>query len=150
MYLFLAVLGLCCCALAFSSGSEWGLLSNCVGGVFSLWWLLLWSPGSRACTQQLRSQAQLLGGMWDLPGPGFEPKFPALETGFLTTGPPGKSSLYAFDFCAHFCTKASSPHVEQGLSTATGESFSNIFQNHIHFSARKVAAASFWCYFHDS
>ena len=47
--------GLCCCALAFSSGGEWGLVSNCVGGLFSLWWLLLGSPGSRACTQQLRS-----------------------------------------------------------------------------------------------
>ena len=27
----------------------------------------------------------------DLPGPGIEPLFPALEGGFLTTGPPGKS-----------------------------------------------------------
>ena len=28
--------------------------------------------------------------MWDLPGPGIEPGFPALPGGFLTTGPPGK------------------------------------------------------------
>ena len=28
--------------------------------------------------------------MWDLPGPGLEPMFPALAGGFLTTVPPGK------------------------------------------------------------
>ena len=28
--------------------------------------------------------------MWELPGPGIEPVFPALAGGFLTTGPPGK------------------------------------------------------------
>ena len=31
--------------------------------------------------------------MWELPGPGIEPVLPALAGGFLTTGPPGKSSL---------------------------------------------------------
>ena len=31
--------------------------------------------------------------MWDLPGPGIEPVFPALAGGFLTTAPPGKSPL---------------------------------------------------------
>ena len=34
--------------------------------------------------------AQWLRGMWDLPGPGFEPMSPALADGFLTTAPPGK------------------------------------------------------------
>ena len=29
--------------------------------------------------------------MWDLPGPGLEPMFPALAGGFLITVPPGKS-----------------------------------------------------------
>ena len=29
--------------------------------------------------------------MWDLPGPGIEPMYPALADGFLTTAPPGKS-----------------------------------------------------------
>ena len=29
--------------------------------------------------------------MWDLPGPGIEPVSPALESGFLTTEPPGNS-----------------------------------------------------------
>ena len=32
--------------------------------------------------------------MWDLPGPGIEPMFPALADGFLTTGPPGKSKIF--------------------------------------------------------
>ena len=36
--------------------------------------------------------AQLPLGMWDLPGPGTEPMPPALAHGFLTTGPPEKSS----------------------------------------------------------
>ena len=31
--------------------------------------------------------------MWDLPGPGIEPVSPALAGGFLTTVPPGKSSI---------------------------------------------------------
>ena len=29
--------------------------------------------------------------MWNLPGPGFEPTYPALAGRFLTTGPRGKS-----------------------------------------------------------
>ena len=33
----------------------------------------------------------MLRGMWDLPGPGIEPMFPALAGRFLTTAPPGKS-----------------------------------------------------------
>ena len=35
--------------------------------------------------------AQLLRGMWDLPGPGLEPVSPALAGRFLTTVPRGKS-----------------------------------------------------------
>ena len=42
-------------------------------------------------------QAQLLRGMWDLPGPGIEPMSPALTGGFLTAMPPGKSSLWFLD-----------------------------------------------------
>ena len=37
------------------------------------------------------SQAQLPCSMWNLPGPGIEPMYPALVGGFLTTGPPVKS-----------------------------------------------------------
>ena len=36
------------------------------------------------------ARAQLLHGMWDLPGPGLEPVSPALAGRFLTTAPPGK------------------------------------------------------------
>ena len=31
--------------------------------------------------------------MWDLPRPGLEPVSPALAGGFLTTAPPGKSTI---------------------------------------------------------
>ena len=34
--------------------------------------------------------------MWDLPGPGMEPVFPALAGGFSTAGPPGKSQNVTF------------------------------------------------------
>ena len=50
--------------------------------------------GSRALEHRLSNcgtRAQLLCGMWDLPGPGLEPMSPALAGGFLTTAPPGKS-----------------------------------------------------------
>ena len=49
--------------------------------------------GSQALECRLSScgpRAQLLRGMWDLPGPGLEPLSPALAGGFLTTAPPGK------------------------------------------------------------
>ena len=51
------------------------------------------SCGSRALGRRLSScgtRAQLLRGMWDLPGPGLEPVSPALADRFLTTAPPGK------------------------------------------------------------
>ena len=48
IYLFLTVLGLCCCSGFFSSGGEWRLLFVAVS--FSLQWLLLlWSLDSRVC-----------------------------------------------------------------------------------------------------
>ena len=49
--------------------------------------------GSRAVERRLSiggARAQLLHGMWDLPGPGLKPVSPALAGGFLTTEPPGK------------------------------------------------------------
>ena len=67
---------------------------RCAG--FSLrWLLLLWSMGSRhAGFSSCDARAQLLRGMWGLPGPGLEPVSPALAGGFLTTVPPGKSLQY--------------------------------------------------------
>ena len=46
----------------------------------------LWITGSR-CT------GLAAHGMWDLPGPGFEPVCPALAGGFSTTDPAGKSLI---------------------------------------------------------
>ena len=75
-------------------------------GVSLQWLLLLQSTGSRhaglsscgswALECRLSScgtQAQLLCGMWDLPGPGIEPVSPALAGRFLTTAPPWKSHI---------------------------------------------------------
>ena len=90
-------------SLVVASGSYSSL--RCTG--FSLWWLLLLQSmgsrhtgfsncGSRALEHRLSScgaRAQLLHGMWDLPGPGLQPVSPALAGGFLTTAPPGKSQL---------------------------------------------------------
>ena len=59
------------------------------------------SCGSRALERRLSicgTWAQLLHGMWDLPGPGIEPVSPALAGGFLTTVPPGKSPNSQFSF----------------------------------------------------
>ena len=61
------------------------------------------SRGLRALERRLSSYgawAQLLRGMWDPPGPGIEPVSPALAGGFLTTAPPGKSSMES-DFLKH-------------------------------------------------
>ena len=116
IYLFGAALGLCCCARAFCSCSEWRLIfvavfrllivvaSLCCGArALGTWASVvvacrLSSCGSRALKHRLSScgtRAQLLRGMWDLPGPGLEPVFPALAGRFLTTAPPGKSQYYA-------------------------------------------------------
>ena len=112
IYLFLAALGLHYCMRAFSlvAASRGYSSLRCAG--FSLpWFLLLWSRalgaralvvvacsfsscGSRVLERRLSScgtRAQLLHGMWDLPGPGLEPLSPVLAGGFLTTAPPGKS-----------------------------------------------------------
>ena len=91
--LFLAALGLCCCARAFSSCSEWGLLFFAVHGLLIAVasrcraWALgsrasvvvargVSSCGSRALERRLSScsaRAQLLRGMWDLPACGIFP-----------------------------------------------------------------------------
>ena len=62
------------------------------------------SCGLRALERRLSScgtRAEFLCGMWDLPGPGLKPMFPALAGGFLTTVPRG-SPVNCF-FC---CTEA--------------------------------------------
>ena len=85
MCLLFAVLGLHCCALAFSSCGEQGLIAfhqlliavvSC--GVWTL------EHGLSSCVQAL-----LLRGMWNLPGPRIKPMSPTLAGRFLTTGLPG-------------------------------------------------------------
>ena len=96
---------MCSSDLSLVAASEGYSSLRCAG--FSLQWLLLlWSMGSRragfsscgsrALERRLSScgaQAQLLCGMWDLPGPGLEPVSLALAGGFLTTAPPGKHTI---------------------------------------------------------
>ena len=56
------------------------------------------SCGSQTPEHRLKSydtQAYLLQGIWDLPGPGIEPVSPVLAGGFFTTETPGKF-LYAY------------------------------------------------------
>ena len=104
------MLGLCCCARAFSSCGEWGLffvavcvllivVASCCGAqALGLWASVVVARGLSSCglwalERRLSScgtWAYLLHGMWDLPGPGIEPVSPALAGGFLTTAPPGK------------------------------------------------------------
>ena len=107
-YLFLAALGLRCCARAFSSCGEWGPLFIVVHGLLIVVASLvaehrlqsrrlqqLWHMSSVAVARRLSScgsWAQLLHGMWDLPRPGIEPLSPALAGEFLTTVPQGKPS----------------------------------------------------------
>ena len=88
---------------------------QCVG--FSLQWLLLLqSTDSRHVGfSSCGTRASLLRGMWDLPGPGLEPVFPALAGRFLTTAPPGKSQLLSSavgkgsgGFAHHFSTSQKS------------------------------------------
>ena len=57
--------------------------------------------GSRALEHRLYScgtWAQLLRGLWDLPGPGIKPVFPALAGEFFTTEPAGKPKNTSISF----------------------------------------------------
>ena len=70
------------------------------------------SSCSRALERRLSScgtRAQLLHGMWDIPGPGLEPMSLALAGGFLTTVPPGKPVLNIFN---KECYSSSQQHMK--------------------------------------
>ena len=103
------------CGLSLGAASRGYSSLRCAG--FSLRWLLvvehgalgarvsvvvargLSSCGSRALERRLSScgsRAQLLHGMWDLPGPGLEPVSPALAGGFSTTAAPGRPLRVSF------------------------------------------------------
>ena len=117
------MLGRRCCTGAFSSCGEQGLLFVVVRmlliAVASLCCRAqalgtrasvvvargLSSCSSQALERRLSScgtQAELLRGMWDLPGPGLEPVSPALAGGFLTTAPPGKPRVHLFELVFFF------------------------------------------------
>ena len=87
----MAVLGLRCCARAFSSCGKRGPLFIAVRGPLTI----VASPVAEHRLQTRRlsscgSRAQLLRVMWDPPRPGLEPMSPALAGRFSTTAPPGK------------------------------------------------------------
>ena len=87
------MLGLRFCARAFSSCGKQGPLFIAVHGPLTIAASLV--AEHRLQTRRLSnrgSRAQLLHGMWDLPGPGLEPVSPAVAGGFSTTAPPGKPS----------------------------------------------------------
>ena len=111
-------LGLRCCAWAFSSCAEWGLLSSCNA------WLLIegfscceaQAPGARPSVVSVNgfsafgSQAQSLRDVRNLPAPGIKPQLLALVGGFLSV-PSGKSLFFFFMIelaiwgllCFHIC-----------------------------------------------
>ena len=87
----MGVLGLRFCARAFSSCGERGPLFIAVRGPLTIAASLVAEHRlQRRRLSSCGSWAQLLRGMWDLPGPGLEPVFPALAGRFSTTAPPGK------------------------------------------------------------
>ena len=87
--------GSCCCpsrSLAISSVMSVSLWSVCCSGSWTLGLQCLQLLGSRAWLNSC-AKAQLLRGLWDLPGPGTEPISSALAGGVFTAELPGKSSL---------------------------------------------------------
>ena len=102
-YLFLAALGLCCCRFSFSSCGERKLPFVAVRRLLPVVASLAAEHGLQVCGlsrcsmwapecsfSSCGTQTQLSGCMWDLPGLGIEPVFPALASGFLATGLQGK------------------------------------------------------------
>ena len=94
IYLFMAVLGLCFCARAFSSCGKRGPLFIAVRGPLTITASLV--AEHRLQMRRLSScgsRAQLLRSM-DPPRPGLEPVSPALAGRLSTTAPPGKLQLF--------------------------------------------------------
>ena len=131
LFLFLAVLGLRFCARAFPSCGEWGPLFIAVCGPLTIAASLV--AEHRLQTRRLSScgsRAQLLRGMWDLPGPGHEPVSPALAGRFSTTAPPGKPQIMVLKPWLSLSWKV------------VGRSITLLW---LHF--KKVSVASMWWWF---
>ena len=100
IYLFLAVLHLCCC-ITFLWLQWAGSFSCCEVWVFDAWASVIMAFGPKshyawALEPGLSSCGTGLSCPWsmgDLPGPGIKLVSPASAGGVLTTGPPGKSFL---------------------------------------------------------
>ena len=68
------------------------------------WLLLLWNMGSRArWFSSCGAWAPLPCRMWNPPGAGIIPMDSALASGFLTTGPSGKSAIGILDGLLLYC-----------------------------------------------
>ena len=97
------MLGLRCCARAFSSRGKWGPLFITVRGPLTI----AASPAAEHRLPTRRpsncgSRAQLLRGTRDPPRPGLEPVSPALAGRFSTTAPRGKPPFLSFSFSFSF------------------------------------------------
>ena len=122
IYLFLAVLGLCCFARIFSGYSEQGLLSSCsawacyCGGFSccrvqalehggfsrcSMWGQQLQLLGLEHRLDRCGAWAQLLHGSWGLPRSEIKPVSPAVAGEFFTTEPPGKPLPHVLKGCLY-------------------------------------------------
>ena len=128
------MLGLRFCARAFSRCGKWGPLFIAVRGPLTI-------AASRVAEHRLQtrrlsscgSRAQLLRGMWDLPGPGLKPVSPALAGRLLTTAPPGKPQ------CALFIAQAT-------LSWASNTVVSLMNISHLGLLALSKARSYVLCY----
>ena len=92
----MAVLGFPCCVRAFSScevgrGGEGATRTVVRRSLIALASRVADKPLGLVGFSSCGAQAQLPRGMWNLPGSGSEPMFPALEGGCLSTIPPVKS-----------------------------------------------------------
>ena len=89
-WVFAVACRLCLVAVSRGYSSFSAQASHCGGFSCGVWSLVrrLSSCGA---------QAQLPCSMWYLPGPGISPVSSALAARFLTTGQPGKSSMFDFE-----------------------------------------------------
>ena len=115
-WVFAAACGLSLVAVSGGYSSLGSQASHC-GGFFCYraqalgsWAQQLWFMGFRMRAQYWATWAQLLCGMWNLPGPGVKPMSPALPGGFLSTVPTGKSawSVIQISVMSIWCMNCSS------------------------------------------
>ena len=84
---------------AFSSCGKQEPLSSCCVQASHLWWLpLLQSTGPWDSEVVAHGFSCPVAHGISVPGPRIEPMFPALQVGFLTTGPPGESYVVSFSY----------------------------------------------------